>query len=129
METYLLLILSFGIAVATYFSVRSFKSSTLFYLFPEKYLIKNKHILRYLMNPKNRVPISLFIYHLSNMISFLIIFILYILAWCGVLPYSIFTTKWIYIAYATNYLIFFIPIAIIHGTMYLKYIEKKGRKK
>ena len=129
METYLLLIISFGIAVVTYFDARSFKWSMLFYLFPEKYLIKNKRILRYLMNPKNRVPISLFILHLSNLIPFLIILILYILAWCGVLPYSIFTTKWIYLAYITNFFVFFIPIAIIHGTMYLKYIEKKGHKK
>lgn len=129
METYYLLIISFGFAVITYFIARSFKSSMLFYLFPEKYLIKNKHILRYLMNPKDRVPISLFILHLSNLIPFLIIFILYILAWCGILPYSLFTAKWIGIAYIVNLFVFFIPIAIIHGTMYLKYIEKKGRKK
>lgn len=129
MEAHILLILSFVMAVTTYSIARNFKWSMLFYLFPEKYLIKNKHILRYLMNPKNRVPISLFILHLSNLIPFLIIFILYILAWCGVLPYSIFTTRWIYIAFITNILIFLIPIGIIHGTMFVKYIEKKGSKK
>lgn len=124
MKIYILLILSFLITLFTYFVARNNKWSILYHLFPDKYIIKNQFVLKYLVNPKYKVPIWLFILHFSQLLALIIIFILYIIFWTTDLMSSILLSYWSSVIYFIYFLLFFTTISCIHGYMYKKYIEK-----
>ena len=127
MYIYLLLLFSIVITTFTYFIARNNKWSMLYYLFPEKYLIKNKLILKYLFNPKDKVPIWLWFLHLSQLFFLFIIFAIYIAFWINKLFISILSSYWVYVIFFIQFLMFFVPISCIHGYMFKKYIENKNK--
>lgn len=129
MPLYLLLIFSILMLILTYSITRNDKWSMLFYMLPEKYLIKNKFILAYLLHPKNKVPIWLFVWHCANIVAFIVIFILYVLLWINNSTYNLLTSYWSMLTYFIYFCVCFIPLSCIHGTMFRKYIEKKSKNK
>lgn len=128
MPVYLLLISSILMLIFTYFIARNHKWSELYYLFPEKYLIKNKFVLAYLAHPKNRVPIWLFAWHFANIIAFVVIFVLYIILWINNSTYNLLSSYWSILVYFIYFCVCFIPTSCIHGTMFRKHIEKSKNK-
>lgn len=121
MEDYILLLISIFSVVFTYSIARNNKGSVLYNQFPDKFLIKNRFILNYLFNPKNKVTIWFFVLHLMQLGAFFLVIILYILYWTNVIDLvSLKLTSIIYLIY---FIITHIIIFTIHWIKHKEYIK------
>ena len=85
MEDYILMIFIVFFSIITYFIARNNKWCELHSYLPDKYVIKNKILLKYLYFPKNKVPIWLFMLHIFNLFMLFISLIFYILFWFNII--------------------------------------------
>ncbi len=126
MNQYLLLLLSTLGFILFYLITKHAKWNECFDNFPQKYLVSNKFLLAlYIIPPKKKIPIWLFVLYISQMLFFIFVIILYLLFWINASTYWIIVSKWILGVYFLYILCFLIPCAIVHGLMFRKYIEKK----
>lgn len=123
MINYILLISSIFFYILTFFISRNNKWCELHSYLPDKYLIKNKILLRYLFSPKNMVPIWLFALHIFNILMLFISLIFYILYWLNII--NLVSNKITLLIYFILEILVFLIIFIIHWSKLKKYTNNK----
>ena len=123
MINYVLLISSIFFYILTYFISRNNKWSELHSYLPDKYLIKNKILLKYLFSPKNMVPIWLFALHIFNILMVFITLIFYLLYWLNVI--NLVSNNITLLIYFILEILVFLIIFIIHWSKLKKYTNNK----
>ena len=123
MINYVLLISSIFFYILTYFISRNNKWSELHSYLPDKYLIKNKILLKYLFSPKNMIPIWLFALHIFNILMVFITLIFYLLYWLNVI--NLVSNKITLLIYFILEILVFLIIFIIHWSKLKKYTNNK----
>ena len=106
----------------SYWIGRDNKWSILYQQLPEKLLISNEKILKYLLHPINRVPKWFFVWHILTIIYFAITLICYMFFWFGVSNFI--TTGYAYLAVFILSLLTSFVIYIVDGVYKRKYIGK-----
>lgn len=91
---------------------------------PEKYLISNEKILKYLLHPPYRVPKWFFIWHISMIILFFIILICYMFFWFGVSDFI--TTGYALITYLVVFIILLLTVYIVDDVYQRKYVMESN---
>lgn len=121
MSSYVLLILSIILPLLWYSYARGSRGASLNSKIPEKYLIKNRTLILYFGNPKNRIKFWSAILHFVHMLLLLIVFIFYILFWINPSTYDILVSYKILFIYIIISAIITIPIIITDIIITKKY--------
>lgn len=122
MQSYILLILSILMPMVWYSHSRGNRSSDLNEKLPDKYLIKNKRLIAYFGNPKDKIAIWSVILHFIHLCLFFLVLFLYILFWINGAIYSYLVSYIAILVYLCVSIIISLPIIIFSLIILKKYI-------
>ena len=121
MLSYVLLVYAALNIFCSYSLTRNRKWAILCENLPEKYLISNEKILKYLLHPPYRVPKWFFIWHIFMIALFFIILICYMFFWFGISDFI--TTGYALIIYLAIFVISTQIVYMFNNINQKKYIN------